>query len=293
MIYNDLIKKAKELGFDDIWVNTNGIRLAEDYTFFKKLINAGLTNVFLQFDGIMPDTYKKIRGRDIFQQKQKVIKNCRKIGKCLVTLVATIAKGINEHEIPNILDFAAQNSDVVGQIEFQPLSFCGRNYKKHEIERLRITTSYIKSIINKHTKGAIKNWYPWNAYDKLLKLINFIYNEKSCDIALDSECGSHQIIILKKQKHNWIWSSWYDMFDIPSLNKACGKIWDKLIKNNIHKNSNFWIRKKIKLLLAVNFIKYLKKYKQILRIYPSIAPPIRVSPITQVAKANRISAGEP
>lgn len=43
---------AKALGFDHIEVNTNGIRLANDIDYYKKLLDAGMSTIYLQFDTI-------------------------------------------------------------------------------------------------------------------------------------------------------------------------------------------------------------------------------------------------
>jgi uncharacterized radical SAM superfamily Fe-S cluster-containing enzyme len=54
-------------------VNTNGVRIAHDPEYAKQLKAAGVSTVYLQFDGLTPDVYKFIRGLDLLETKMKAI----------------------------------------------------------------------------------------------------------------------------------------------------------------------------------------------------------------------------
>ncbi len=41
-------------------------------------------------------------------------------------LVPTLAKGVNDDQVGDIVSFASENLDVVKGINFQPVSFTGR-----------------------------------------------------------------------------------------------------------------------------------------------------------------------
>ncbi|MEM1550605.1 MAG: radical SAM protein, partial [Candidatus Bathyarchaeia archaeon] len=58
----EIIKMAKEIGFKHVEVNTNGLRMASDPDFCRTLEEAGISTVYLQFDGVTPDVYKFTRG---------------------------------------------------------------------------------------------------------------------------------------------------------------------------------------------------------------------------------------
>jgi uncharacterized radical SAM superfamily Fe-S cluster-containing enzyme len=49
----DLIMKAKEVGFRHVEVNTNGVRVSRDVEYAKGLKAAGISTVYLQFDGLI------------------------------------------------------------------------------------------------------------------------------------------------------------------------------------------------------------------------------------------------
>ncbi|RLF72720.1 MAG: radical SAM protein, partial [Thermoplasmata archaeon] len=59
----EAVKAASEMGFAQVQVATNGIRLAYDPSFAQAMVDAGMHTVYLQFDGFKEETYIKARGR--------------------------------------------------------------------------------------------------------------------------------------------------------------------------------------------------------------------------------------
>ena len=57
-----------------------------------------------------------------------------------ICFVPTIVKGVNDHQIGDIIRLAIDNIDVVSAISFQPVAFCGR-ISKAELEEKRFTQS--------------------------------------------------------------------------------------------------------------------------------------------------------
>ena len=149
----EIIKMEKELGFDYVLVLTNGIRIAEDIDYFKKLCDLKVF-IYLQFDGVTSEPYIKARGRDLWPIKQKVIENARKIGFDEVVCVPTVAKGINDHQVGEMIRYVAQNSDVIKHIVFQPVSFTGR-IDRNKLKEMRITTSDVMRLCEEQTDGEI------------------------------------------------------------------------------------------------------------------------------------------
>ncbi len=121
----ELVRYAKEAGCSYTQVNTNGIRLAEDRTYAKRLADAGLDIVFLQFDGTRDDIYRTLRGRDLLDFKLEAIRACseQRIG---VTLVPTVVRGVNDDNLGEIVKLAARLAPGVRGVHFQPVSYFGR-----------------------------------------------------------------------------------------------------------------------------------------------------------------------
>ncbi|MFB6222157.1 MAG: radical SAM protein [Haloarcula sp.] len=125
-----LVEDARERGIDHVEVNTNGIRLATDDGYAQILADAGVTAIYLQFDGLTGDTYEQIREIDLVDEKHAAIEACRD-ADLPVVLVPTVVPGVNDHEMGDIVRFALENRDVVRSVNFQPVAHFGR-YAKND-----------------------------------------------------------------------------------------------------------------------------------------------------------------
>lgn len=121
----ELINYAVNSGISHIQLNTNGVRLGEEESYSKELHDAGLSNIFMQFDGIEDESNVKIRKRRLIEVKENAIENCSGNG-IGVTLVPTLVRGINSDKIGEILKFAISKIPKIRGVHFQPLSYFGR-----------------------------------------------------------------------------------------------------------------------------------------------------------------------
>jgi hypothetical protein len=151
----EIVKTAKEAGAKYVQLNTNGIRLSEDNQYVRELAKAGLSFVFMQFDGTDDTIYENLRGRPLLKIKQKAIDNCSEynIG---VTLVPTIVRGINTHNIGEIIRFAISEAPEVRGVHFQPVSFIGI-FPENPVDNDRVTLDELIAEIQKQTDGTIKS----------------------------------------------------------------------------------------------------------------------------------------
>jgi len=139
-------------GASAVELNTNGLIIGEDIKYLRALKNAGLTNIYLQFDGLDPSTTKVLRGRDVFSTKLRAIENCRK-EKIPVILSVTIVEGVNEMELGRIIGFAMENLDAVHGLALQPAFVSGR----FELEkRKHLSVGDVARLISDQTEGMIK-----------------------------------------------------------------------------------------------------------------------------------------
>ena len=148
----EIIQIGKEEGFSFFQLNTNGLRIADDFDFLRKLKAAGLNTVFLQFDRVTDEPYEVLRGAPLLSQKLRALENCRKLALGAV-LVPTVVKGVNDNQIGGVISFAAERSPYVRGVHFQPASFFGR-YDLGYSERTTIP-AFLKKI-ETQTAGAMK-----------------------------------------------------------------------------------------------------------------------------------------
>jgi uncharacterized radical SAM superfamily Fe-S cluster-containing enzyme len=155
-----IIARIRALGFTYIQLNTNGVRLALEKEYAGELKAAGLTCVFLQFDGITEDVYQAIRGRHLLETKLAAIRNCeeQELG---VVLVPTLVPGVNTGQIGDILQLAVTMAPTVRAVHYQPISYFGR-YPDSAHDSNRITIPEVIQSIEEQTAGQFKtaNFYP-------------------------------------------------------------------------------------------------------------------------------------
>lgn len=121
----EIIRMGREKGFWGIEVNTNGLVIAARPGYLEELVAAGLTGVYLSFDGLTGDVYEATCGRDILDIKLRVIERCREAGIQVVLSVAVVA-GSNDRQLGDLLRFSLENSDVVAGLALQPAFTSGR-----------------------------------------------------------------------------------------------------------------------------------------------------------------------
>ncbi|WP_276223685.1 radical SAM protein [Haloarcula halophila] len=120
-----LVERARNRGIDHVEVNTNGIRLATETGYAQQLADAGVTAIYLQFDGLTSETYERIREVDLVDEKHAAIDACRE-ADLPVVLVPTVVPDVNDHEMGDIVQFALRNRDIVRSVNFQPVAHFGR-----------------------------------------------------------------------------------------------------------------------------------------------------------------------
>lgn len=148
----DFIKLAKQKGIRHVMLNTNGIRIAHDDRFLKMLAELEPT-IYLQFDGFEAGTNEAIRGKpDLIKDKLRALDRLAE-ADILVVLVAAIERGINEHEIGDIIQYGISHPAVFG-VTFQPVFRTGRYILEDPMTRMTIP-DVVKSL-DEQTNGLFK-----------------------------------------------------------------------------------------------------------------------------------------
>jgi uncharacterized radical SAM superfamily Fe-S cluster-containing enzyme len=186
----DFIRKAKELGFSHVEINTNGLRLSQSVEYCKQLKEAGVSTIYLQFDGLTSDVFKFIRGVDLLDIKMKAIENLRAAGFNSVVLVVTLVKGVNDHQLGDIINFAVKNFDVVRCINVQPVSLCGR-LPQTEREKMRITIPDFMKKVEEQTNGTVKvsDFFPVPSVAIVSKAMSALKGRRYLEFTAHPHCG--------------------------------------------------------------------------------------------------------
>lgn len=182
----DIIEMANEMGFIHVQLNTNGIKLAESEDYCKKLRASGVNIVYMSFDGLTKESDPWV------EQHKKAIENLRK-ANLGVMLVPTVIKDMNLDELPDIIEYAKENVDIVRGVNFQPVSFTGRITNITKDDRLAGRVDYAEMIekIEEGLDGQIKeeDWYPVPFVYPISKIIENMKGEKQVEFTANPKCG--------------------------------------------------------------------------------------------------------
>ena len=150
----EIVALGRSMGFEFIQLNTNGLRLASDHEYLERLKEAGLSSVFLQFDGTENEIHRVLRGGNFLDSKVQSIDNCRQM-ELGVVLVPTLVSGVNVRNVGEIISFALENLPTVRGVHFQPVTYVGR-YPGMPDEEERVTLPEVMRAIESYSRGLIK-----------------------------------------------------------------------------------------------------------------------------------------
>jgi uncharacterized radical SAM superfamily Fe-S cluster-containing enzyme len=252
----DLVRKAKEVGFRHVEINTNGVRISQDVEYAKQMREAGVSTVYLQFDGLTSDVYKFIRGVDLLETKMKAIENLREAGVHSIVLVVTLIKGVNDSQLGDIIDFAVKNFDIVRCINIQPVSLCGR-LPAEERAKMRITIPDFMQLVEDQTEGTIKtsDFYPVPTVVPVSKAVGALQDKRYVEFTAHPHCGMATYLFVENGKITPITR----YANVEKFTKSMRKVYEEASKGN--KN-----RAKLRLLSAARHVKFTFLRKYVLRV---------------------------
>ncbi len=121
----EVLDLAKARPIRHLMVNTNGLRIAESEAFTERLARyLPDFEVYLQFDSFEAQALMALRGTDLRNVRVKALERLNRHG-ISTTLVVTLKKGLNDHEVGRIIDFALEQPAVRG-VTLQPIQDAGR-----------------------------------------------------------------------------------------------------------------------------------------------------------------------
>ena len=135
----EIMDIAKTKPIKHLMLNTNGVRIAKDKEFAKRLASyAPDFEIYLQFDSFKPEALVELRGKDLTEVRKKALENLNELNLS-TTLVVTLQKGLNDDEMGEIIAFALKQKCVRG-VTFQPTQIAGRleNFDSNE-HRITLT----------------------------------------------------------------------------------------------------------------------------------------------------------
>jgi len=117
----EIVALARSYGFQ-VQLFTNGLRLT-DKSYCRDLCSLGV-QVNFGFDGTRADIYRKLRGDNSLAAKRKAFENVIECGVNKLAVISTVAVGVNDDNMREILDFIHDYREHVSVWGFVPLTPC-------------------------------------------------------------------------------------------------------------------------------------------------------------------------
>jgi len=158
-----ILDEAKKRPIKHLLVNTNGLKLAQSETFVQRLASyAPGIEVYLQFDSLENDALEIMRASPLKRIHQKALEHLNRY-HIATTLVVTVRRGVNDHQLGDIIEFA-KLQDCVRGITFQPVQVAGRLEKYdqgYQAARDRLTLTEVRrNILQQNSTFAPEDIIP-------------------------------------------------------------------------------------------------------------------------------------
>jgi 7,8-dihydro-6-hydroxymethylpterin dimethyltransferase len=140
-----ILDLAKSKPIKHLMVNTNGLRIAQDPAFVRRLAEymPGF-ELYLQFDSFEEHALRELRGADLRSVRLKALERLNELN-ISTTLVVTLKKGLNDGAIGRMIQFALKQPCVRG-VTFQPIQAAGR-VEDYDPAVNRLTLSEVRRSI--------------------------------------------------------------------------------------------------------------------------------------------------
>jgi len=121
-------------GLEDLSLTTNGVLLSG---MAKELKEAGLTRINVSLDTLNPERYRRITGRNFFEQVWEGIQTAKAVGLSPVKINVVAMKGYNEDEILDFVRLTFRESYVVRFIEYMPVNESWDDHQFLSVEKIK------------------------------------------------------------------------------------------------------------------------------------------------------------
>lgn len=222
----ELISKAKELGFVQVQIAHNGIRLAREPDYAEKLVEAGLSTVYMHFDG------SDKKHDPLFKIRDRAIKNAKE-AHLGVVLVPTLINGENDDNVGDMIKYAIRNVDVVRGVNFQPVSFTGA-MSQDKVKEQRYTIPDMVKDIEAQLDGAIaqSDFYPIPCVVPISRLVEKYAHKPKIKLSSHPHCGMATYLFVSGERIVPITR----FIDVERFFEIVDDIADKMDRNIISRN---------------------------------------------------------
>lgn len=177
---------------------TNGVRLADE-EFCRKLCETGV-DFLLAFDGPDPETYRRMRkSAGVLDKKLQAIENIKRFSKRKHTLVCTLARDLNDKDMPAHFAFAHANRAFFRRLFFIPLT---ETWEAGEYHAGRMTTPEdAEHILEEAFPGERLEFFPAGLLGYALPALRMFGTERVRFAGVHPNCEAAAFVVSDGEKY--------------------------------------------------------------------------------------------
>jgi cyclic pyranopterin phosphate synthase len=173
----DIVRGIAALkGVKDLAMTTNGTLLVD---VAEELFEGGLRRINMNVPSLNRETYEKLTGGDL-TCALKGIDAAVKAGFSPVKLNMLVLRGVNEVEIPFMIDFARRRNVILQLIELEPINLDEDFFAKYHLELDDVELELKGKAIEVETRRTMQNRRVYHLPDVKVEVVKPIENTEFC-----------------------------------------------------------------------------------------------------------------
>jgi len=168
---------AKIKGLRDLSMTTNGTRLS---VLAERLREAGLKRVNINLPSLDVKTFSELNGGDL-NDVLTGVGAAVKAGLYPVKLNMLVLRGVNEHEIANLMDFARKSNVILQLLELEPVNVRDPYYRRYHYPLDSIEEELKKQALDVKVRGDMQSRRVYSlSYGLRVEVVHPIENSEFC-----------------------------------------------------------------------------------------------------------------
>ena len=194
----DIVNLARKYGMK-VRVLTNGIRLAdEDYC--RRLVESR-AHLLVSYDGNKPECYKQLRGTDkVLPLKLKAVENLNKMRRARVSYVTCFSWGMNDKDLPEILDFYHRQHRILHGVYLMPLVQVWKP-GEFDYQPKRMTTEDVEAMVADNFPGYNAKFISLGLASHFQVIAKYLKHEALPYYGTHPNCESFYLLVSDGQRY--------------------------------------------------------------------------------------------
>jgi cyclic pyranopterin phosphate synthase len=180
LMRKDILEIVEEIasikGIEDLSMTTNGIFMA---SLAEKLQGKGLKRVNISLPTLNAETYRKLTGGKL-EYALEGVKAAVKAGLYPVKLNMLLLKGVNDHEVWQMIRFAEKSGTILQIIELEPVNVDKEFYFQHHLNLKEVEVELERKALKIEARSLMHNRLIYHLPNVKVEVVPPIENTEFC-----------------------------------------------------------------------------------------------------------------